>query len=115
MATVLLEETFYPGEAGFSFQIKTGINMTGLLNGEIKGVIRRPNGSAVIRTIPTSKIADLITGTVFFDIEVTDFNEVGTYKMQIQTRDADAPLTRPSHPIQFEVEPNLADAADVFV
>ena len=115
MGTVVLEEVFYPGEAGFSFSIKTGIDMSNLLVDEIKGVIRRPNKSLVSRTIPLNKISDAATGTVFFDIEPTDFTVPGTYTMQIQTKDADTTLTRPSHPIQFEVQPNIADAADVFV
>ncbi len=115
MATIVLEEAFYPGEAGFSFSIKTGIDMSNLLDGEVKGVIRRPNKSLVSRTIPIAQISDKPTGTVFFEIVATDFTMPGTYTMQIQVKDADTSLTRPSHPISFEVEANLADAADVFV
>ncbi len=115
MSRILLEEIFYPGEAGFSFAINTGIDMSNLLDGEVKGVIGRPNGSVVYRTIPMAKVSDLITGTVFFDIEATDFTEPGEYTMQIFAKDADGPLIRPSHLIRFEVQANIADANDVFV
>ena len=115
MPRVTLEETFYPGEAGFSFAIKTGIDMTNLIDGEVKGVIGRPNGSVVHRTIPMAKVFDLVTGSVYFDIEDTDFTEVGQYIMQIATKDADGVLSRPSHPVCFEVEDNVLDASKVFV
>lgn len=116
MATILLEETFYPGEAGFSFSIKTGIDMSNLLDGEIKGVIGRPNGSVVYRTIPVAKVADAVTGTVYFDIEATDFTEPGYYTVQIYTKDADADLARPSHLVRFEVQKGIVvDADKMFV
>lgn len=115
MSVILLEETFYPGEAGFSFAIKTGIDMSNLIDGEVKGVIGRPNGSVVHRTIPMAKVTDLVTGTVFFDIETTDFTEPGIYSMQIFTKDADGGLTRPSHLVRFEVQSSIIDAAKIFV
>ncbi len=115
MAHILLEEIFYPGEAGFSFAIKTGIDMSNLLDGEIKGVIGRPNGSVVPRTIPLAKVSDLVTGTVYFDIETTDFTEPGEYTVQIFTKDADGTLIRPSHLIRFAVEKSIVDAASIFV
>ncbi len=115
MAHIVLEEVFYPGEAGFAFKIKTGLDMTNLLEGEIKGVVGRPNGSVVRRTIPLAKIDDLVTGTVFFDIIAEDFTEPGEYKMQIFTNDASGTLQRPSHLITFEVQETVMDAAGVFV
>ncbi|MCK5643219.1 MAG: hypothetical protein KAJ19_20590 [Gammaproteobacteria bacterium] len=115
MANILLEEVFYPGEAGFSFSIKTGIDMSNLLDGEIKGVVGRPNGSVVARTIPLAKVFDAATGSVYFDIEVTDFTEPGEYTMQIFTKDADGTLVRPSHLIRFEVQKSIVDAATIFV
>lgn len=115
MSHILLEEVFYPGEAGFSFAIKTGIDMSNLLADEIKGVIGRPNGSVVTRTIPIAKVADATTGTVYFDIEATDFTEPGEYTMQIFTKDADGTLIRPSHLIRFEVEKGIVDASSIFV
>lgn len=115
MSHILLEEVFYPGEAGFSFAIKTGIDMSNLLDGEIKGVIGRPNGSVVSRVIPIAKISDAPTGTLYFDIETTDFTEPGEYSMQIFTKDADGSLIRPSHLIKFEVEKSVVDAATIFV
>ncbi len=115
MARILLEETFYPGEAGFSFTIKTGIDMSNLLDGEIKGVIGRPNGSTVNRSIPLAKVSDAATGTVYFDIESTDFTEPGYYTMQIYVKDADGGLARPSHLIRFEVQSGIVDAAKIFV
>ena len=115
MAYILLEEQFYPGESGFSFDIKTGIDMTNLLDGEIKGVVGRPNGSTVPRTIPLAKISDLVTGQVYFDIESTDFTETGIYSVQIFTKDADGSLFRPSHLIRFEVVRAVIDASTIFV
>ena len=115
MSHILLEEVFYPGEAGFSFSIKTGIDMSNLLDGEIKGVIGRPNGSVVYRTIPIAKVSDAPTGTVYFDIETTDFTEPGEYTLQIYTKDADGTLARPSHLVRFEVEKGIVDAAKIFV
>ncbi len=112
---VLLEETFYLGESGFSFSIKTGIDMSNLIDGEIKGVIKRENGSIVSRTIPLNKISDALTGHVFFDIEESDFTEKGSYVIQIMTRDSDAGITRPSHLVKFEVESGIADADKIFV
>jgi len=115
MSHILLEEVFYPGEAGFSFAIKTGIDMSNLLEDEIKGVIGRPNGSVVSRTIPLAKVSDAATGTVYFDIEPTDFTKPGEYTMQIFTKDADGDLIRPSHLIRFEVEKSIIDASSIFV
>jgi len=113
--SILLEETFYPGEAGFSFEIRTGVDMSNLIDGEIKGVIGRPNGSTVNRVIPMAKVNDLVTGTVYFDIESTDFTESGNYTMQIYVKDADGGLARPSHLIRFEVQDGIVDAAKIFV
>jgi len=115
MAHIILEEEFYPGEGGFAFSIKTGIDLTGLLEGEIKGVIKRPNSSVVYRTIPLAKIADVATGTVYFDILSSDFTVPGEYKMQIFAKDADGTLTRPSHVVSFTVASNLVSATTVFV
>lgn len=108
----VLEEVFYVGEGGFAFSIKTGIDMTNLSDGEIKGVIKRPNGSTVYRSILTAKITDVATGTLDFDIVETDFVEPGTHSVQIFTKDADAVLARPSHIFSFEVIENLVKDVD---
>lgn len=108
----LLEEEYYIGESGFAFTIKTGINLAGLVDGEIKGVIKRPNGSIVARTIEISDISDVATGTVLFDVEPEDFTTAGTYKIQVFVKDADAALARPSHVFSFNVVPGLVSDAD---
>lgn len=111
----VLEEVFYTNEGGFAFSIKTGIDMSSLVDGEIKGVIKRPNGSVVDRTIPVSKVTDAVTGTVDFDILDSDFAEEGVHSIQVFTKDADAALARPSHIFSFEVQNNLVkDAAALF-
>jgi len=115
MAHILLEEVFYPGEAGFSFSIKTGIDMSNLEEGEVKGVIGRPNGSIVSRTIPLAKVLDAVTGHVYFDIESTDFTEPGEYMVQVFTNDANGTLIRPSHVVRFKVEKSIVDAVKIFV
>jgi len=115
MSNIVLEEIFYPGETGFSLSIKTGIDMTNLEEGEVKGIIKRPNGSIAHRTIGVSKISDLLTGTVLFDILSTDFTDPGIYSVQIFAKDLDGTLIRPSHIIKFMVESNLVDASKVFV
>lgn len=114
MQTVL-EEKFYVGEGGFAFSIRTGIDMTNLADGEIKGVIQRPNGSLVDRVIPIAKVTDVTTGTVDFDVLDTDFSMPGYYKVQVYTKDADAALARPSHIFSFEVVDNLVkDVENLF-
>ena len=112
----VLEEVFYVGEGGFAFSIKTGIDMTNLADGEIKGVIKRPNSSVVSRTILIAKVTDLVNGVVDFDIEEADFVEPGIHSVQIFTKDSDATLARPSHIFSFEVIGNLVkDVPNLFV
>ena len=107
-----LEEEYYVDESGFAFIIKTGLDLSSLTDGEIKGVIRRPNGSIVSRTIPIVNITDQATGSVSFDIEPGDFSEVGTYYIQVFAKDADAELARPSHAFSFSVIAALVKDAD---
>lgn len=115
MANVL-EELFYVGEGGFAFSIKTGIDMSNLVDTEVVGVIKRPNGSIVKRVIPIAKVTDAVTGTVDFEIIDTDFAKPGSHSIQIFAKDADAVLARPSHVFSFEVGENLVkDVAKLFV
>ena len=107
-----LEEEYYVGEGGFAFVVKTGIDMSSLQDGEIMGVIKRPNDSIVKRSIPTVKISDTATGTVSFDIVATDFTMPGTYSVQIFVKDADTSVARPSHPFTFTVNGALVKDAD---
>ena len=107
-----LEEEYYVDESGFSFIIKTGLDLSSLADGEIKGVIRRPNGSIVSRTIPIASITDQNTGSVAFDIIPGDFSEAGTYFIQVFAKDADADLARPSHAFSFSVVSALVKDAD---
>lgn len=104
----ILEEDYYVGEYGFFFTIKTGIDMTNLLDGEVKGVIKRPNGSIVRRNILSANLTDRPTGTVQFEIVDGDFNQEGVFTIQIFAKDADTTLARPSHSFSFNVVESVA-------
>ena len=111
-----LEEEYYVDESGFAFIVKTGLDLSNLVDGEIKGVIKRPNGSIVSRDIPVVKITDQTTGTLSFDIEAGDFTLPGTYYIQVFAKDADTTLARPSHAFSFTVkEPLVKDVDGLFV
>jgi hypothetical protein len=107
-----LEEEYYVDESGFAFIVKTGLDLSNLVDGEIMGVLKRPNDSVVSRSIPTARITDLNTGSVSFDIEANDFTMEGVYYIQVFVRDADTGLSRPSHAFSFNVRQSLVKDAD---
>lgn len=99
-----LEEQFYTNEQGFDFQVKTGLDLTDLQDGEIVGVVLRPNGSTVTRTINIARIVGAATdGVILFPIQSGDLTQPGNYRAQIFIRDADLGRARPSHPWEFKV------------
>lgn len=107
-----LEEEYYVDERGFSFIVKTGLDLSNLVDGEIIGVLKRPNASVVSRIIPVAKITDQATGSVSFEIEDGDFTMEGIYYIQVFAKDADTTLARPSHAFSFSVKRSLVKDAD---
>jgi hypothetical protein len=100
---VPLEESFYVGEHGFSFRVKTDIDLTGVVEGEIKGVIVRPNRSQISKNISIGNITDAATGTLMFPVVDNDLNAEGQYTAQIYVKDSDLNISRPSHIFTFSV------------
>jgi hypothetical protein len=111
---ITLEETFYVGEHGFYFTVQTGLDMTGVTAGDIRSVLRRPNGSSVRRSVLVADVIDVATGTVLIPIGAGDLVAPGKYQMQVWVRDQALNLGRPSHPFSFEVETGLATPTGAF-
>ncbi len=112
---LILEEQFYVGEKGFDFIVTTGLNMSGLINGQIRQVILRPNGSITNRQIPVTDILDTATGQVLVGVEEGDLVTPGRYVGQIYIQD-NTGRARPSHPFAFNVVlGTAADPAALFV
>lgn len=109
---VPLEESFYVDEKGFSFKVKTDLDMSSIIEGEIKGVIVRPNGSQVAKNISIGNIADAATGTVYFPVVDGDLNSEGQYRAQVYVKDTDLDLARPSHIFTFWVFEGLETDID---
>lgn len=104
---VMLEDQYYVGEYGFFFTIKTGIDLTAVVEGEIRGVLRRPNGSTIHRNIPRVNVTDQAVGKLLFQVESGDFTSVGDYHCQVFVRDVDVGIVRPSHVFGFQVVEGL--------
>lgn len=105
---MLLEEKFYVSEYGFNFIVKTGINTTGTAEGDLKAVIKRPDQSVAVKTIPLANISDAGTGTVLFPIAATDLTIPGRYEAQVFIRIVGSKV-RPSHTFEFDVHPPIGD------
>jgi len=109
-----LDEKFYVGEEGLTLLVRTGMDMTGVREGDVRSALRRPNGSVVSRVIPVSAIQDAEAGLVAMSIEAGDFSMPGVYQAQIYFRDREGRL-RPSHLFAFEVENSIVvDSESLF-
>lgn len=112
---IKLEERFYLDERGFKFVVRTGLDMSVLLDGEIKSILKRPNGTIVKRTIPLTDIQSATTGTVLMSILEGDLNQKGEYQAQIFIKDASLNRARPSHIFTFVVgDPVVPDFETIF-
>jgi hypothetical protein len=100
----VLEEKFYVAEYGFSFVVKTGIDLTNMVEGDLKGVLQRADGSVALKNIPLANISEVATGTVLFPVSDTDFTVPGRYVAQVFVKDTSLGVARPSHPFGFDVE-----------
>lgn len=107
---MLLEETFYITEYGFNFTVKTGLDLTNFVTGDIKAVIRRPDKSVSVKSISISNILDLTTGTVLFPVGDKDLTIEGRYQAQVFARHAALAVGRPSHVFEFDVASPIGES-----
>lgn len=111
---VTLEEKFYVGESGFYFTVQTGLSMAGANAGDIRSVLKRPNGSIVRRTIPLTDILNGDTGETIMLVGSGDLNAPGIYRAQIWVRDTSLNRMRPSHEFRFEVLDTISNGSGIF-
>lgn len=99
-----IENIFYVGEHGFYFNLKTGIDMTGLSNAAVRAVWLKPDGVTLspAPSIPTGDRIDPETGDVNVNIPQGLLAEEGTYLLQVVAQIAGGVLA--SRPIEFQVK-----------
>ena len=80
------------GSGNFNVQFPCHVDLSQMA--VVRAVIKRPDGSRVVRDIDPTVIATLIPGSVLpVPIEVGDFPNKGHYSMQIGAKDAgDTPV-----------------------
>lgn len=80
-----IENVFYVGEYGFYFNMVTGIDMTGLLDSDVRAAWLRPDGTSLTPqpTVPNGDRVDAATGSVNIVVPQGLFNQEGIYILQV--------------------------------
>lgn len=108
-----VDNIFYLGEHGFYFNLKTGIDMTGVVDGDVRAVWLRPDGTHVSPSVPTGDRIDPATGDVNVTVPQGLLSAAGTYILQIVVRVGGGVVA--SRPIQFAAQQGAApDLSGVF-
>lgn len=115
MAAAKISEKFYQDEYGFYVVATTNLNLTNLAAGDVRMLLRKPDGTVVKRDIPQVDWLDDATGELRLLFQNGDLNQLGSYEFQIVVRDTVASALRPSHLAKLSVVAPLDDLTEAFL
>ena len=115
MAAAKISEKFYQDEYGFYVVATTNLNLENLSDGDVRLLMKKPDGTVVKRSVPIADWLDLVTGELRLLFQSGDLDQLGSYEFQIVVRDTLASALRPSHLAKLSVVAPLDDLTEAFL